>query len=195
MKIVKITKIENKKKKYDIQVSENHNFFANGILVHNCTMMKDYCYARSLDSNNHPSRNWLKGLWGNIRYDIPENWRICGENLYAKHSIGYNDLDTYFEVFNIWNESNVCLSWDDTVEWCELLGLKTVPVLYRGVFDIDILKNIKLNTNKQEGFVVRLSKSFRYGEFNSCVAKWVRAGHVQTDEHWSSQEIVKNKLK
>ena len=43
--------------------------------------------------------------------------------------------------------------------------------------------------------MVRLSKSFRYNDFSSCVAKWVRAGHVQTDEHWSSQEIVKNKLK
>ena len=161
----------------------------------NSSMTQDYCYARSLDSNNHPSRNWLKGLWGKIRYEIPYNWRICGENLYAKHSIGYDDLDTYFEVFNIWTDSNVCLSWDDTVEWCQLLGLKTVPVLYRGIFDIDVLKNIKLNTDKQEGFVVRIADSFKYTDFGNCVAKWVRAGHVQTDAHWSTQEIIKNNLK
>lgn len=161
----------------------------------NTSMTPEYYYARSLDSNNHPSRNWVKGLWGNIRYNIPHNWRICGENLYAKHSIGYNDLDTYFEVFNIWTDSNVCLSWDDTVEWCELLGLKTVPVLYRGIFDIDVLKNIKLDTEKQEGFVIRLAGSFKYSDFGTSVAKWVRNGHVQTDEHWTMKEIIKNNLK
>lgn len=161
----------------------------------NTTMTSKYIYARSLDSNNHPSRNWVKGLWGNIRYDIPYNWRICGENLYAKHSIEYNELDTYFEVFNIWTDSNVCLSWDDTIEWCELLGLKTVPVIYRGVFDIELLKNIKLNTEKQEGFVIRIADSFKYSNFGYCVAKWVRSGHVQTDEHWSTQKIIKNNLK
>jgi hypothetical protein len=30
-----------------------------------------------------------------------------------------------------------CLSWDDTPEFCELLGLTPVPVLYGGVFDYD----------------------------------------------------------
>jgi len=195
MKIKKITKIKNNSKKYDIQVSENHNFFANDILVHNCTMMSDYCYARSLDSNNHPSRNWVKGLWGSIRYEIPENWRICGENVYAKHSVGYDDLDTYFYVFSIWNENNVCLSWDETVEWCNLLGLKHVKVLYRGVFDVEVFKNMNINVEKQEGFVVRLASSYKYSDFKKSVIKWVRKGHIQTDQHWSTQKIVPNKLK
>jgi hypothetical protein len=35
-------------------------------------------------------------------------------------------------VFSIWNEQNA-LSWDETVEWAELLGLFTVPVLWRGI--------------------------------------------------------------
>lgn len=30
----------------------------------NTTMMKDCIYARSLDSINHPSRNWVVGLQG-----------------------------------------------------------------------------------------------------------------------------------
>ena len=36
----------------------------------NTTMMKDWYYARSLDSKDHPSRHWVKGLWGNIKHDI-----------------------------------------------------------------------------------------------------------------------------
>lgn len=163
----------------------------------NSNLMRDHCYARSIDSNNHPSRNWLKGLWGNIRTDIPEYWRICGENLYATHSIHYSELDTYFMVFNIWNEENICLSWDDTIEWCKLLDLKPVTVIYRGIFDIDIIKNLanKLDLNKDEGYVVRLADSFRYEDFNKSVAKYVRKGHVQTDEHWTNQKIVPNELK
>lgn len=161
----------------------------------NTTMMRNYIYARSMDSNNHPSRNWVKGLWGSIRYEIPENWRFCGENMYAKHSVGYDDLDTYFELFSIWNEENVCLSWDETLEYCELLNIKHVPVLYRGIFDVDLFKSMSINTEKQEGFVVRIVDSYKYSDFSKSVIKWVRKGHVQTDEHWMTQKIEPNKLK
>ena len=34
--MVKITKLDKKEKVYDINVEDNHNFYANGILVHNC---------------------------------------------------------------------------------------------------------------------------------------------------------------
>jgi len=32
-------------------------------------------------------------------------------------------------------------------------------------------------------------------EFSQSVAKFVRRNHVQTDEHWSHQEIIKNEIK
>lgn len=35
-KIISIERISHKSKRYDITVEENHNFFANNILVHNC---------------------------------------------------------------------------------------------------------------------------------------------------------------
>lgn len=163
----------------------------------NSSCMRDTIYARSLGSNNHPSRNWLKGLWGSMCYNIPENWRICGENLYAKHSIYYDNLPSYFLVFNIWNENNICLSWNDTIEWCELLGLEHVPVLYRGIFDIEQIKTIcaNLDPEKQEGLVVRLADSFKFSDFNKSVVKYVRKNHVQTDEHWATQKIIPNKLR
>lgn len=153
-------------------------------------------WARSLDSKNHPSREWIKNLWGKIRYNIPNNYRICGENLYAKHSIYYDNLVSYFMCFNIWNATH-CLSWTETIEWCELLGLDHVPVIYEGLFDLELIKDIvsKINTKKQEGVVVRIADGFEYYDFNKCVAKWVRSGHVQTDEHWMNSEIVHNGLK
>lgn len=160
----------------------------------NTTLMTDCIFARSLDSVDHPSRHWVKGLWGNIKHLIPTGWRICGENLYAKHSLAYNNLPSYFMVFSIWDENNICLSVDDTLEYCELLGLIHVPILYRGKFNIDIIKNFKINTEKQEGFVMRKARSFPFSEFKTSVVKWVRAGHVTTEDHWMYQKITPNKL-
>lgn len=163
----------------------------------NSSLGKDFIYARSLDSADHPSNHWLKGLWGSIKYDIPENWRICGENLYAVHSVVYNELSTYFMVFNIWDENNNCLSYDDTITWCNLLGLTHVPVIYRGIFDENILIKIanELDTERNEGFVIRISNEFSYNDFQKYVCKWVREKHVKTSSHWKYEKIVKNGLK
>src|SRR3972149_10844087 len=57
----------------------------------NTTLYRDTLHARSLDSRDHISRHWLKNYWSGLRYAIPENMRICGEYLYAKHSIKYTD--------------------------------------------------------------------------------------------------------
>lgn len=159
----------------------------------NTTIRNDKCHARSLDSNNHPSRDWVKGLWGNIQYLIPENLRICGENLYAKHSIKYTNLESYFEVFNIWID-DVCLDWENTVFYCNYFNLIHVPVLYDGIFDLSFIQQFhkNLDLNHQEGYVVRLYESFKYNQFQQSVFKWVRQNHVNTDVHWMSQKIIKN---
>ena len=82
----------------------------------NTTLYADHIHARSLDSRHHPSRSWVKGLHQSIAHLIPAGWRICGENLYARHSVGYEALPSYFMVFSIWDEHNHCLGWEQTVE-------------------------------------------------------------------------------
>lgn len=159
---------------------------------------KDKCHARSLDSGNHPSRTWVKNLYSKIRLDIPDDWRIFGENLYAKHSIHYKNLRSYFYTFSIWTQSNTCLSWDETMEWSEILGLETVDIIYKGKWGKDLINNIYNHfyyPDEKEGFVVRLADAFHYSMFSVSIAKYVRAGHVQTDEHWMHQAIIKNELK
>jgi hypothetical protein len=87
------------------------------------TMYRDYLHSRSLEWRGHPSRSWVANLHGQIGWKIPDGWRICGENLYAKHNIEYRRLATYFLLFSVWNEGNVCLGWADTAEWAALLDL------------------------------------------------------------------------
>jgi len=158
------------------------------------TIGRTYSHARSVESGSHPSRDWIKALQGRIGYDIPEGWRLCGENLFAKHSLGYNNLKDFFLLFSIWNENNICLSWDETVEWASLLNLHIVPTIYRGVWDEKNTRNLKIDSNVQEGYVVRLADSFSYGDFRKSVAKWVRPSHVTTHGGWMRSELIPNKL-
>lgn len=162
----------------------------------NTTLYRDHSHARSLDSRHHPSRNWVKAMHGRIAHEIPEGWRLCGENLYARHSIAYEGLPSFFMLFSVWDADNRCLDWDRTVEWAQLLEVETVPVLYDGLFDVDWLRELdaELDLERSEGYVVRLAEGFDYAAFGTSVAKWVRANHVQTDEHWMQQAIVPNEL-
>lgn len=161
----------------------------------NTTMYKNNIHARSLDSKNHPSRDWVKNLWASIKHNIPDDIRISGENLYAEHSIKYEDLESYFLVFNIFNKTS-CLSWDDTLKISTELGLKTVPIIYRGKFNLTQLNDLASSLpNTKEGYVLRPTSSFLITEFASSVFKYVRKDHVQTDEHWINKPIIRNKLK
>jgi len=156
-----------------------------------------HSHARSVDSAHHPSRTWVKALAARIGHDIPTGWRLCGENLYARHSLAYDDLEGYFALFSVWDEQNTCLSWRDTMEWATLLELPTPRVLYAGPYDEATLRRITdgLDLSRQEGVVVRLAEAFPYAAFGDSVLKWVRPNHVQTDEHWAHQAIIPNRLR
>ena len=156
-----------------------------------------YIHARSLDSQNHASRNWVKKFLSERLYELPKGYRLCGENLYAKHSIHYKDLESYFYLFSIWDERNNCLSWQDTQEWAELLELKLVPTLFEGIGTEEILKQLyvsKIGENDCEGFVARWNSIFSYADFRRGVAKYVRLGHVASGTHWIKRAIIPNAL-
>jgi hypothetical protein len=163
------------------------------------TLYRDGIHARSLDYAAHPSRNRIKRMWASICSDIPENYRICGENLTAVHSIRYDSLPSFLLVFSIW-DGLTCLSWDETIEWCQagIIGatLHTVPVLYTGKYDPELCQQLckALNTEKQEGLVVRPAERFHMKEFPRVVGKYVRESHVTTHGHWMRQRLEYNKL-
>lgn len=159
----------------------------------NTTLYRDGLHARSLDSAHHPSRAWVKGLQARIGPSIPEGWRVCGENVYAKHSLAYQNLESYFYGFSVWDGER-CLAWDPTVRFLRRLGVPVPRVLWRGVFDERALRKLRLDLDTQEGFVVRAAAGFGRDEFAGRVAKWVRSGHVQTDVHWMQAAVVQNGL-
>jgi hypothetical protein len=163
----------------------------------NTTLYRDYMHARSLELEHHESRGWVKKLHAEICWNIPEGWRVCGENLFALHSIRYAELPSYFLVFSIWDENNVCQSWEDTAAYAGVLGLETVPVTYRGPWDERIVRGLEksIDAAKQEGYVVRVAGAFPYGAFRKSMAKWVRKDHVQTTHGWKTRAVVRNGMR
>jgi hypothetical protein len=97
------------------------------------TGYRDHMHARSLDCRHHESRDWAKRFWNGFRWDIPERWRICAENLYAQHSIAYRALSSYLYGFSVWDDRNVRLAWDDCLDWFGMLGIDHVPIFYDGL--------------------------------------------------------------
>ncbi|MFD5067692.1 RNA ligase family protein [Streptomyces sp. NPDC058369] len=159
----------------------------------NTTLYADGLHARSLDSAHHPSRTWVKALQARVGPRVAAGWRICGENMFARHSLAYDALESHFYGFSVW-DGDRCLGWDRTVEFLRSLGIPAPPVLWRGVFDAKALRALKPDTGRQEGYVVRPAASFPAAEFGRVVGKWVRPGHVVTDTHWMHAEVVENGL-
>lgn len=158
----------------------------------NTSIYRDHFHARSVTSRPHESQTWVKQMWGRMAHDIPEGWRICGENLYAKHSIAYDHLPSFFLGFSVWTDANECLAWDDTLDWFRLLDITPVPLLYDGLFDEKAIRALWTPSvwSHCEGYVVRRADSFSYGEFRTKVGKFVRPRHNQTVPHWRHGQRV-----
>lgn len=166
----------------------------------NTSMFVDHIHARSEDSGHHPSRSWVKNFWGEINHRIPEGVQICGENVFAKHSIYYDQLDSYFYGF-LAIKNGLVMSWPDTLRLFEKVGIKPVPTIYYGsLSEIYIQTKLMIPSFKSalgeemEGYVIRPVDEFLVKTFDRNVLKYVRKNHVQTTKHWT-KEWVKNGLR
>ncbi|RYG90052.1 hypothetical protein EU803_15675 [Loktanella sp. IMCC34160] len=161
----------------------------------NTTIHAHGSYARSPDSRYHPSRDWLKAFAAGISHQLSEGERIIGENLYARHSVVYDALPSYFLGF-AWIIGDEVQAWDTTLARFEELGIQQVPTIYRGRYRPGLFEDLarKLDLNRQEGFVARIADAFPESEMPNRIGKYVRAGHVQSNIHWMKSELVPNDL-
>lgn len=174
------------------------------------TMNPIETFPRSADGRYHPSRDLMKAYHATKRSMIPEGWRVSGEYAYALHSLAYtpengNALPDWFLGFGIWNDRNVLLSWDETLEMFEMMDITPVQTVYDGPFDEKAIRKLaeSIDTTRQEGLVVRVADAIPYpsgkgdrGRFFTEVAKFVRAGHVAAgSNHWQTGPVIPNHLK
>jgi hypothetical protein len=164
----------------------------------NTSMTRETCYARSRETESHWTRDLVRALHGKIGYEIPEGWRICGENLYAQHSIAYKNLESYFIGFSVWNRLT-CLSWQETMDYLGILDIPIVPVIYSGIYDrkqIDkaFKEYMSTSTDGVEGYVVRASRAFKMSEYRKVVGKYVHKSFNICHGNWYAT-VKKNELK
>ena len=148
--------------------------------------------------------SWTRAIrerWELLKNDLGE-LEIFGENLYAIHSIEYRKLIDHYFVFAI-RDKDMWLSWEEVKFYAAMFDLQTVPELKvsepvdeasfrkevialageNSVFEsFDILTG---NSCTREGVVSRYSQEYPVDEFAHKVFKYVRKGHVKTDEHWT----------
>ena len=151
-------------------------------------------------SHGAPTRHpWNRNMWeqGGIHSQI-KSWldddvMIYGENLYGIHSIEYNKLPFHFFIFAV-RDFDMWKSWDEVKLMADILGLPTVPELFRGKVSSEkeleemILQFMTQNSrygDTIEGCVVRNSGEYHVDDFSKNVVKYVRKGHVQTDQFWT----------
>ena len=162
----------------------------------NTCLWQGEAYARS--TGQPATQGWFAMVkkhhaWKTI--DVPSNICIYGEDLYGIHSIHYDPIpeDETYRVFNI-REGDEWMSLDEKIAYSTQLGFLTVPLLFRGVFhsikeitqwfDHHIRQPSSLGP-EAEGFVLQITDRFHTNDFSNNVAKYVRKGHVQTDQHWT----------
>jgi len=151
-------------------------------------------YSRSNTSTaSHESFNIIKNIFAWKTINIKDKV-FYGENLYRVHSITYNNLSSYFYVFNILS-GNIWLPWKNITDICQELDFKTVPYVDKKVFKSSTeLKDFLLNEiNKEsilggirEGLVVRPYDGFFSTSFNSHVGKIVSKSFSNDNINWST---------
>ncbi|WP_298736046.1 RNA ligase family protein [uncultured Chitinophaga sp.] len=148
---------------------------------------------------------WTEGLrrfWQSIKNDLG-TLEIFLENLYAVHSIEYRNLDHHFYVFAV-REHDQLLSWEETKYYAAMLDLPVVPEIKvftppadRAGFEKEVQVIVSGSgalcphdaQNGQavtmEGIVTRDAAGYPENAFSQHVFKYVRKGHVKTDQHWT----------
>ena len=120
---------------------------------------------------------------------------VYGEDLYGVHSIEYHAVpeNQTFYMFAVLMQGQFA-SFAAVEEFGAEWAIPVAPVLFRGRFGSVNGMRERIDEwhetpsvlgGEREGIVMRLADGFPRGEFARHTCKSVRAGHVQTDEHWS----------
>lgn len=184
----------------------------------NTSMYADYLHARSIDSTKDESHRWLERFRNTILPQLEHlnKWRICGENLFYKHTVFYQDLESIFLAYSIWVEnqlknetenqssthsSNYSLSWQETKTIFDKIGISYPNIIYEGIYDkkkiLERFESYKTQKDRKvEGFVIRLEDSFLYKDFSKSVAKYVCDDfEITSSKHWRYEAKTLNQLK
>ena len=152
-------------------------------------------YARSVSTPS--GGKWMAMVKKHHAWKVTEpGVYLYGEDIYGVHSISYEPVaeERTFHAFALRNGDGGFASFAEVEEYASRREIPVVPVLFSGRFQsvADIRAFVdrahrepSALGGEREGVVLRLARGFPAAEFPDNVCKSVRAGHVQTDEHWT----------
>lgn len=130
-----------KSDRFDLE-TETHNYFAHGVLVHNCNsrFMHD---GTDFHVGSHKTfkRDSEGNMWWNLARDLglPEklaarpNLAVYGEAYGQVQDLRYGKVGVHFAAFDVWDtQRGVWFDVDAFLGLMESLELPVVPTLYRG---------------------------------------------------------------
>jgi hypothetical protein len=161
-----------------------------------CTLLhRGAAYARSVSAPS--AAKWMAMVKKHHAWKVNEpGVFLYGEDIYGVHSIEYEPVpeDETFYAFALRDRNDRFSSFGSLADYATKRDIPVVPVLFDGVFrSDDQLRGFVDEAHaepsalggEREGVVIRLARSFPASEFSRSVCKSVRAGHVQTDRHWT----------
>ena len=152
-------------------------------------------YARSVSAPS--DGKWMAMVKKHHAWKVNEPGAyLYGEDIYGVHSIVYEPVAEHetFHAFALRDGDGAFVAFKELEAYAERLEIPVVPVLFRGLFrSVAELRAFVEHVHgepsvlggEREGVVLRLARRFPAAEFQDNVCKSVRAGHVQTDEHWT----------
>lgn len=143
--------------------------------------------------------SWLDVHADTLQSVLTPDLIVFGEWCAALHTLDYQELPDWFLVFDVYDRS-VERFWSTSRrnELAKLAGLKVVPQISHGKFDVSNLKKIVsaqqslYRRGPIEGIVIRNESEL----WCLARAKIVRSDFTQTiDNHWRSKLIKWNRIK
>jgi RNA ligase (TIGR02306 family) len=135
--------------------------------------------ARSLKPNIY----WeVAARYGFTVDDLPEGFVLYGEIFGQVQDLKYGagQGEVWLRIFDIYDALyGEWLDWDDVVDFCDSLGLETVPVLYRGPWSPDLVekfvggKSVLDEKTIREGIVVKPAETREADHFGRVIVKYI----------------------
>jgi hypothetical protein len=152
-----------------------------------------YYHPRSLTHSPHWSRDIVHALIPGILPAMRVNEIFVFENMYARHTIEYNDLGDYLYLLYVVRQGRV-VGFKETQKIADRNGLVMPSIIFSG--RLVSTKQLKTLTGYREGYVIRPSETFEYYDIATRTAKYVVTDFIQNgEEHWTTQEPTKNRLR
>lgn len=141
--------------------------------------------------------SWLAQRESSLIETLEDKLILFGEWCYVRHSIHYTQLPDYFLAFDVLDKrERKFMNTSRRDRLVHNLGLFTVPLVAKGVFNLDAIPFLIGKSSLYDGLMEGVYIRQECERWLVRRAKVVRSEFVQQiSAHWSKQRLVHNRLR